>query len=522
MALTPLARWNNFNLTNLQTLLRLYPKWSGTISQTTLVNFLNSRLPAYGRTAYQSAGQLGLENREDPTDIKINTYLNSENVNQLNNYLIFWLKTYYVPNPYVKTGNTTYTPFNIYTQLAEDILSSPSLRVVYNDFLITHDIFSGSNDILKNALVEYGNPLKYDNTTGEFYILDTDEERLRHEMDVINTRFPIPASPSNRTVFFNRYREENFNLFIQLFLKKVIDKPYNRLLNGAPGTGKSHLLNEDCVKYLGTNYEEYMERVTFHLTYSYQQFVGTYKPVPIAGSITYSYVPGPLLRLLVRAIKDYEANQESSSNYILIIEELNRAKNPDAVFGDIFQLLDRNSIGFSKYTITCSEELLTYLTSEGLGHLTSLYLPPNFYIWATMNNADQGVQSIDSAFFRRWKPKYIDINNGEAVINTVEVNIKGYGNSNWNSFRKELNRRLLELGIKEDKLIGTFFIDRDSLNDDFQEVFVNKLLRYLFEDVMKFDRASLFGSSKHFYEVTDHYSAHDIVLLDLDDSTFKV
>ena len=519
MAFTPVVRWHNFRLNNLQNILRFYPKWNGSISRASLESFMNSRLSAYSRTAYQYAVQLGLEDRTDSDDIKINTYLDYKDKHQLTNYLIFWLKTYYAPNP---TIHDTSSPFIIYTQLANEILMSSSLRINYNDFLVHNGIKSGSDDILKNALVDWGKPLEYDNTTKEFYIIESDEDLLRSEIDEINLVFPIPSSPLDPAEFHNRYSEKNFHLFESRFLNTAIDKPHNRLLNGAPGTGKSHLLNEDCNHYLGSNHTNYMDRVTFHLTYSYQQFVGTYKPVPDNGSITYKYVPGPFLRLLVKAIKDYEANGLRSSNYILIIEELNRAKNPDAVFGDVFQLLDRTSSGISKYSITCSEELITYLEDQGLGHVTSLYLPPNFYIWATMNNADQGVQAIDSAFFRRWKPEYIHIDNQETVIESFEVNIKGYGQCNWNNFRKELNSRLLDLGKKEDKLIGAFFIDLDSIESDFEEIFVNKLLRYLFEDVMKFDRTTLFGQCKHFYEVIDMYNNEEIILLDLDESKFKI
>lgn len=518
MAFTPVVRWRNFKLSYLSEILELYPRWHGSITKDSLVAFMNLRLPTYKRTAYQFAGQLGLENLEDINDVKINDFLDYRNTNQLRSYLNFWIKTYYAPNPYV---DSTDTPFIIYKQLADEILASPSLNVPYSDFLTRNGI-SGSDDILLNALITWGQPLKYNSSTKEIFILPEDAPRLQYEVDEIGTRFPIPTTPSSRTAFFDRYSEVNFKEFKRIFLVEPINKPYNRLLNGAPGTGKSYLLQDDCERYLGTDYADYMERVTFHLTYSYQQFVGTYKPVPDSGSITYRYIPGPFLRLLVKAIKDYEHSGEFSPNYILVIEEINRAKNPDAVFGDIFQLLDRNSDGSSKYTITCSEELLTYLAEEGLGHLNSLYLPPNFYIWATMNNADQGVQAIDSAFFRRWKPQYIHINNEEAKIASIEVNINGYGKCRWNDFRKELNRRLLELGIKEDKLIGTFFIDVDSLGSDFEEVFINKLLRYLFEDVMKFNRAQLFGSCKHFYEVVAQYEANAIVLMDLNTSAFTV
>ena len=151
-----------------------------------------------------------------------------------------------------------------------------------------------------------------------------------------------------------------------------------------------------------TNTETY-ERVTFHPNYSYAQFVGTYKPIMKNNSdkteIEYEFVPGPFLRTFIRACK-------MKVNCLLLIEEINRA-NVAAVFGDIFQLLDRDENGESEYPITTSEDLRKFLAKpENLGgkpvDYETISLPSNMYIWATMNSADQGVFPMDTAFKRRW------------------------------------------------------------------------------------------------------------------------
>ncbi|MDR6720895.1 AAA family ATPase [Paenibacillus sp. 2003] len=263
---------------------------------------------------------------------------------------------------------------------------------------------------------------------------------------------------------------------------------YNRILFGAPGTGKSHRLKKDCEENFDS---ENYERVTFHPNYSYAQFVGTYKPVPTADVITYKYVPGPFMRVLVKALR------EPDTNHLLIIEEINRA-NIAAVFGDVFQLLDRKE-GKSEYPIETSEDVRKYL-SEVLpqyeGGLTKLTIPSNMYIWSTMNSADQGVFPMDTAFKRRWSFEYIGIDEGSETLvnNKIEISSKGY-EVEWDNFRKEINRLLIEkCKVNEDKLLGPFFLGLDVLENSikFNEAFKSKVLMYLYEDAARQCRHVLF------------------------------
>lgn len=271
-----------------------------------------------------------------------------------------------------------------------------------------------------------------------------------------------------------------------------IGYPYNRILFGAPGTGKSYIIEQNRVVF-GDNYE----RVTFHPNYSYAQFVGTYKPRPKTKDggieyVSYEYVVGPFLRLWTKA------KQNPDTNYLLIVEEINRA-NPAGVFGDIFQLLDRKADGISEYPITTSEDMRDYLVNTNkfeASEVAEIKIPSNLYIWATMNSADQGVFPMDSAFKRRWTFEYISINEGMEDIEGKMITLTPYGEIEWNRLRTLINDQLTsaDLNINEDKLIGPFFISVEELDsDNINDIFKSKLLMYLFEDVLKHRRGKLFA-----------------------------
>ena len=360
-----------------------------------------------------------------------------------------------------------------------------------------------------------------------------------------------------------------------LFASQKPHGPRNKVFFGAPGTGKSYLLREKASVFD----RKCQERVTFYPTYTYQQFVGTYKPamknkctsisaearevlavlqdkektiqekydalydsfnrrnqltrlpllLGICGfdgelktrkadgtnasndnvvefnhgkalreyvrlitteaehQISYEYVPGPFLRLLAKAY------QNPDKDYLLIIEELNRA-NAAAVFGDAFQLLDRKADGTSEYPIAMSEDMKQYFQEMKL-EMDELFLPTNFYIWATMNSADQGVFPIDTAFKRRWDFEYLGIDTNEEKIADYWYPFKD-GNYYWNAIRKAINAKLLAMRINEDKLLGPFFVGLDVLEADdkvFIEAFKSKVLMYLFEDAIRHNPSALFN-----------------------------
>lgn len=284
----------------------------------------------------------------------------------------------------------------------------------------------------------------------------------------------------------------------------------NRIFFGAPGTGKSYTVNQDRMKLLGEENETDYERVTFHPDYSYANFVGTYKPTPCKDSegkdsITYEYVPGPFMRILVKALRSARLGEKKP--YLLIVEEINRA-NVAAVFGDVFQLLDRNEKNVSEYTIQASEDMKKYLAKpEVLGGIPEQYsklcIPDNMFIWATMNSADQGVFPMDTAFKRRWDFTYIGIDDNDKDLDgkTVVLGTKVSQKVEWNKLRKAINNYLAKQKINEDKQLGPYFIARDIVipesgieidKDRFSKVFKSKVIMYLFEDAAKQKRASLF------------------------------
>ena len=278
-------------------------------------------------------------------------------------------------------------------------------------------------------------------------------------------------------------------------------KSYNRIIFGAPGTGKSFQLKEESTK---DSPFENIERVTFHPDYSYGQFVGSYKPISDDnGKISYEYVPGPFMRTLVAALESGK-NGDAAKKYLLIVEEINRAKVA-AVFGDMFQLLDRTDKGDSVYEIQASEDVRRYLARELGGtkeNYTSIKIPNNMYIWATMNSADQGVFPMDTAFKRRWEFTYLSINANEKKIAIEDLPIIN-GDAKiikWNILRKSINNMLLkERKVNEDNLLGPFFISGEvfknatSNPDEFFNAFNSKVLMYLFEDAGKMHQKKLFA-----------------------------
>lgn len=291
--------------------------------------------------------------------------------------------------------------------------------------------------------------------------------------------------------------------------------PRNRIVFGAPGTGKSFTINNERKELIGEKNEIDYERVTFHPDYSYANFVGTYKPVPGCKdekgveTITYKYVPGPFMRLYVKALKS--ARSDKPKPFLLIIEEINRA-NVAAVFGDVFQLLDRNDENISEYPIQASEDIKKYLAEElkvSLDECSKIRIPDNMFIWATMNSADQGVFPMDTAFKRRWNFTYLGIDDNDKDIRGkyVVVGSKEQQRIEWNELRKAINEFLASEKINEDKQLGPYFIARSIVvpldggneidRDRFCDIFKHKVLMYLFEDAGKQKRNKLFeGSAK--------------------------
>lgn len=289
---------------------------------------------------------------------------------------------------------------------------------------------------------------------------------------------------------------------------------------GAPGTGKSKTIKD-------LTFGESVIRTTFHPDSDYASFVGTYKPITEEVTlrdcygkkvideetnevvkeerIAYKFIPQAFLEAYVKAWKKLG----SSKKQYLIIEEINRG-NCAQIFGDLFQLLDRNEYGFSDYPIVADKDMQKYLEKEFAGweitnkdEINQLYgeanmvnlimkgerlvLPSNLYIWATMNTSDQSLFPIDSAFKRRWDWKYVPIREGRDKETNAPLNWyinTGDKQYKWWSFISKVNELIGSLTNSEDKKLGYFFCKAKDDEID-ADLFVSKVIFYLWNDVFK-------------------------------------
>ena len=292
---------------------------------------------------------------------------------------------------------------------------------------------------------------------------------------------------------------------------------------GAPGTGKSYNIDKE-LKDKNVP-ETQVKRVIFYPDYTYSDFIGGLSPITnAAGKPEYRFIAGPFSEIL----KD--AFDNTDMPYYVVIEEINRG-NPAAIFGDVFQLLDRDSAGKSKYTITNSD-VASYLRGEDESKFANdrIWLPSNLNIVCTMNTADQNVFVLDTAFKRRFAMEYVPIDfnklnaeevkayndetevfEGQKTIKEVFQNtdLGGYVTAhegsikrNWPTFAQLVNEKINLINrsgdsISEDKKLGPFFVTLDEIQD--RQKFADKVLYYLKQDVFKYTDTVLVPSYQKLY-----------------------
>lgn len=308
-------------------------------------------------------------------------------------------------------------------------------------------------------------------------------------------------------------------------ISKNVFSPSQIIYYGVPGCGKSHQVKED-LKAKGIP-QDRTKRVVFHPDYCNADFVGQIMPeTKKDGGVRYNFKAGPFAKIL------RVAYENPNLEYALIIEEINRG-NAAAIFGDIFQLLDRKTrqeqtenlngnsygIGWSDYCVN-NDYINAYfrgaydgeivdgpLPEKKLGNTTfndnvDIRLPPNLSIYATMNTSDQNVFTLDNAFQRRWKmkqiPNTLDLSDSkEAAQYSLTIGDSGV---KWGKFREEINNKIVDpdytsnFSSLEDKRLGGWFVVPEKEGDTFisKENFADKVIKFLWDDAFKFNRA-IFG-----------------------------
>ena len=335
-----------------------------------------------------------------------------------------------------------------------------------------------ANGVLERGVYQIDNIDDYTNTL----------EKIRESEEYITYKSERKEKSQNSGLACDQGMS-NYSKFLEYLAAKEETVPRikgaeNVLLYGVPGVGKSH---EIQTKYCDD--PERMERVVFHPDYTYSDFVGQILPKVENDKLKYEFTAGPFTTLLAKAWNN------PGKEYYLVIEEINRGNAP-AIFGEIFQLLDRKTedshrydpseYGESEYPITNSD-IATAVFGDPE---EKIRIPTNMWILATMNTADQNVFTLDTAFQRRWKLHHMK--NDVMSAGHSKTKIEG-SEIEWGTFASVINEMVtdysLEMMSSEDKRLGAYFVKKNELSE---EEFPEKVLKYLWDDAFKMKKDAVF------------------------------
>lgn len=516
----PICRWRNSSIKQVVEFNTLLPLSS--CDKKSARDLVEKRWAILGgkdffQTPYQLAAQMGLYYEDEQYFHPRFSRLIS--IEEAISYMEYWGKHYYAPNPYTRSMTETKRPVILNSFLVnwvidnEKPLFSEALKAMFSESI-------GNSDILINMINNF-TEVKVENDV--IYLKD----------NVSHKRYDnvyIDIDVNDKKGFFEYVGDTPLNLPLRV---SASHSPLQQIFYGAPGTGKSHTIKEE------TRGKDVI-RTTFHPDSDYSTFVGAYKPTTkevmlrdVSGhiviengkavtedKIVYEFVEQAFLQAYINVWKKYADAKEGKSpeEQYLIIEEINRG-NCAQIFGDLFQLLDRNDSGFSDYPVKADNDMAKHLKKALAGleiadkeRINALYLdehkdvvskvlegevlllPNNLFIWATMNTSDQSLFPIDSAFKRRWEWKYIPICNAEKGW-SIEAGENKY---DWWSFLNSINRQIQDVTSSEDKKLGYFFVKADADGVISAEKFVGKVAFYLWNDVFKdygFDGEIFWGES---------------------------
>lgn len=369
------------------------------------------------------------------------------------------------------------------------------------------------------------------------------------------------ASSDSRTYQGVKYNIAQYKTPDVREIKEEVDarRPRNLLIFGAPGTGKSYWIKRTIEQMEAVQ----SQRVTFYDDYSYDRFVGAYMPDmsrgvnKISGTIgqnsagsdieltsegdriVYRFTPGPFMTMAVDAWIDKWLGREK--RFVLVIEEINRA-NAASVFGDIFQLLDRDEDGESEYGIKLSPAILGWMQEyartrvkmypgdeedladacDKIGDYverlcSDFRIPSNMYLWATMNSADQGVYPLDSAFKRRWSFMYRSADESAGATRKIKTYWRDSSGGIsvceilWDALKEKINVVMDRNGIEEDRFVGPWYFKDEEYKEierftdkvenrtdddniwDLPNPICEKLFHYLRQDVFRHDPSAIFN-----------------------------